>query len=105
MVVYEVNLKILASVFDDYVNWLSHHVRDMLKLDGFQRAKYLSEHPSREDDSIKLTVQYEVDTIANLQNYLDNHSKHMRDDGINKFPDQFSATRRIFEVKEEFLVK
>ena len=102
MVIYEVNLKIISPVFDDYITWLTPHVHEVLSFNGFKRARYLVENPNQEDGLTKLTVQYEVDTLENLQHYLDNYAKHMRDDGLKNFPEQFSVIRRIFVVEQEF---
>lgn len=102
MVVYEVNLKISNDAFVDYVAWLTPHVEEMLTFKGFKSAKYLNEERSDEDGFHKMTVQYMVDSMSNLDDYLENHSQRMRKDGTEKFPDKFSATRRFFEVTREF---
>lgn len=101
MIIYEVNLNIAATIFDSYLIWLTSHVRQMLHFDGFQSARYLSELSSEEGFK-KFTVQYEVDTLENLQHYLDYHANSMREEGVIKFSNQFSATRRIFEIQKIF---
>ncbi len=100
MIIYEVNLKILTSIFDDYMHWLIPHVKEMLTFKGFKNARYLAENPAQEENFTKITMQYEIESMDDLQHYFDNYAHHRREDGIRQFPDQFSATRRIFEVKK-----
>ena len=101
MIIYEVNLTINKDIFDNYKAWLIPHVKHMLTFPGFKQTTFFYEQlTSDENDSEKLTVQYEIDIMDNLTNYLENHAHHMREDGLKKFPKQFSATRRIFETGE-----
>ncbi|MFO1259432.1 MAG: DUF4286 family protein [Gammaproteobacteria bacterium] len=102
MVVYEVNLSIESDIFDDYMGWLTPHVEEMLTFKGFKSARYLSEQRAEENGFRKITVQYVLENMADLDHYLKNHSQRMREDGLRKFPDKFSATRRIFEITKEF---
>lgn len=102
MVIYEVNLRIKSDIYDDYMGWLTPHVEEMLTFKGFKSARYLSEQRAEEDGFRKITVQYVLENMADLDHYLENHSKRMRDDGLLKFPNQFSATRRFFEITKEF---
>jgi hypothetical protein len=102
MVIYEVNLKIQHDIFDQYMNWLTPHVTEMLTFRGFISAKYLREVRSPEDKLQHMTVQYTVEAMSDLDDYLDNHSRRMREDGLSKFPGKFSATRRFFEIEKEF---
>lgn len=98
MIIYEVNLTIDEHVFDRYYQWLLPHVEAMLKFDGFETATV----QRNEAAPHQLTVYYRIKTRDNLENYLQHHAHTMRDDGLKKFPNQFSANRRIFEVINEF---
>ncbi|MGQ4004707.1 DUF4286 family protein [Francisellaceae bacterium CB300] len=97
MVVYEVNLEVESGVFDAYNVWLLEHIEQMLKFDGFSGYN-LSINTEHQDGVKLLTVWYYLETMTALDDYLENHSKEMRDDGIKKFGDKFSASRRIFDV-------
>lgn len=102
MWIYEVNLKILTTIFDEYMAWLTPHVEEMLTFQGFQSARYLSEDPATDEDFTQLTVAYEVASLTDLEHYFAHHAQAMREDGMKRFPNQFSATRRIMEVKRDF---
>lgn len=63
----------------------------------------------QEDDKVneqeKLTVQYRIKSRQALDHYFTEHSVKMREEGIKRFKDQFSATRRLFEIEEVILNK
>lgn len=101
MVIYEVNLLVKGSIFIEYRAWLKEHMVEMVNFPGFISAE-LSDEISEESESRKMTARYELDSMESLDNYLTNHSQAMRQDGINRFGDNFSATRRIFEVSDLF---
>lgn len=98
MVIYEVNLTIKNEIFNDYYNWLVEHIEIMLQFRGFRKAEIAKEiiPPNNINDTTKLTVHYSIENESDLDHYLNNYASSMRDDGIKKFGDKFSATRRIF---------
>lgn len=101
MLIYEVNLSIEADIYNDYLVWLKAHVRDILKIQGFQEAKIFCENNLNDTSNKKsLVVQYSVTSKADLENYLANHAPKMRAEGIKKFGDRFSAARRVLELVE-----
>lgn len=98
MVIYEVNLTIKNEIFNDYYHWLVQHIEIMLRLPGFKKAEISKERLADTDtESTKLTVHYTLASEQALDDYLTNHSSTMRDEGINKFGDKFTAFRRILK--------
>ncbi|HAT8251802.1 TPA: DUF4286 family protein [Legionella pneumophila] len=101
MVVYEVNLSIDNEIYRDYKDWLDEHILEMLKFPGFLNATVM--HQSMDGDSSDnqkhLTVQYQLESTEDLQNYFEEHAPKMRGDGMNRFKGRFTATRRTFEVE------
>lgn len=97
MVIYEVNLVIKNEIFDDYYHWLIEHIEVMLQYPGFKEARIqrLVDHQA---ENHHLTICYSLASQADLDNYLTHHAPAMREDGIRRFGNQFSATRRVFEV-------
>lgn len=98
MVVYEVNLKVNKAIAAEFQDWLAIHVDEMLAIKGFEKAQCLLEEKTDEPDKVYWTTQYYLTDRASLQDYFDNHAAVMRQDGIDRFGDQFSAERRIFSV-------
>ena len=95
MVIYEVNLTVNNSIFHEYYEWLMHHIKDMLQFRGFQKAEVAKEI-TNEDDVTKLAVRYTLENEQALESYLNHHAQAMRQDGIQRFGNQFSASRRVF---------
>jgi hypothetical protein len=99
MVVYEVNLDINTEIFEQFKQWLVEHMKKMMTFKGFLEAKLLAEN-SDNSAKKKLTACYLLDSRKSLDDYLAQHAPVMRQDGIDTFGNQFSATRRIFDVAE-----
>lgn len=102
MIIYEVNLSINKSIFDDFLLWLKPHIDDILKIDGFKDAYVFQplalQTELEEETSHQLCVQYRVESFQHLEHYLQHHADKMREEGQKRFPEQFSATRRILKA-------
>lgn len=103
MVIYEVNLSIDEEIYAEYRVWLKAHVQQMVQFPGFIQACFFK--PEQEGDTAheKLTVQYQLESRDDLQTYFNEFASKMREDGINRFGNKFSAERRIFTVQEVIL--
>lgn len=99
MVIYEVNLTINRAVYSEFTLWLKEHVNEMLQFPGFIQASIFK--PEEEiSDQEKLTIQYQLESRADLERYFTDFAPRMREEGIKRFSDKFSASRGIFEVQE-----
>ena len=50
------------------------------------------------DGRAQLCAVYHLRSQSDLDNYLANHAAHMREDGIKRFGQKFSASRRVRTV-------
>lgn len=110
MLLYEVNLTVDEAVATEYSTWLREHIREMLKLDGFEAAAW----HTRSDDAEAMpppdaptgtrhwTVHYQVASRDALQTYFDTAAPRMRQDGTDRFADHVAIARRILEQKRTF---
>ena len=94
MIEYEVNLDVDTGIVDDYLGWLRLHVAKMLLLPGFTGAA-LYEAESEDPARRVFCVRYRLADRAALEVYFREHASHMRSDGLSRFGDRFSASRRI----------
>ncbi|MEO1573601.1 MAG: DUF4286 family protein [Pseudomonadota bacterium] len=97
-VIYEVNLAIAPARGDEFDAWLQDHVQAMLELPGFTGAQTLAVEPELNappDAPLRRTVQYRLTDRAALDRYFEQHAARMRADGVTRFGDDMSATRRI----------
>ncbi len=99
LVVYEVNLVVDAAAAVEFERWMADHIREMLEIDGFFRARWYRRQPEDEgspsSDDVHWTVQYDVYTREQLNRYFREDAARMRSDGLARFPDRFRASRRI----------
>ena len=105
MVIYEVNITINNEIYSEYYNWLVEHAKEMLTIEGFISAEILEQTDGDAKDKTVFTTLYKLNSMEDVQNYLQNHASRMRDLGMNAFPNQFTANRRVFAVKETFTAK
>lgn len=98
MIIYEVNIDVHPTICEAYKIWLATHVKHMVTFEGFIEAKILQDQTNPN----MITCIYAIDSQASLDNYLTHHAPAMRQDGINRFGNQFSIARRIFEVSHVY---
>ena len=101
-VIYEVNLDADAGIEAAFDTWLRDHVADMLQLPGFQAAEILSD-ASAPGGRVRRTVQYRLRDQAALDDYLRFHAPRMRQQGVERFGDRFTADRRVLAHREDFI--
>jgi len=99
MVIYEVNLTINRAIYSEFTLWLKEHVNEMLQFPGFIQASVFKLEEEISDQG-KLTIQYQLGSRADLDRYFTEFAPRMREEGIKRFNDKYSAERRIFEVQE-----
>lgn len=91
MLIYEVNLSVKSEVYVPFVQWLQEHIADMLELGVFTKAQLFKDS----DNPLSLTVHYWCQSKEELDFYFEQYANKMRQDGLEKFPQQFTATRRV----------
>jgi Protein of unknown function (DUF3667)/Domain of unknown function (DUF4286) len=92
--IYEVTLTIERDIIDSFDGWLANHVEEMLAIPGFISANVFA----LDDDGsghVKRVTQYFLDSEGDLDSYLADQATAMRQSAIDRFGEQFSATRRI----------
>ena len=96
--IYEVSLDVSPDILNEYDAWLEDHVAEMLTIPGFLSAEisHIDPQEDQRDDWPRLCVRYQVAGQEIFDDYLQNHAPRMRALGVEKFGDQFRASRRIF---------
>ena len=98
MILYEVRLEVDPAIAAEYREWLAGHVREIIALPGFVRADILRE--PRDSGRIGLCAQYWLVDRNALDNYLRDHAPRLRADAMRRFPDGFTAARRVLELDQ-----
>jgi len=102
-VLYEVNLEAEAGIEAPFDTWLRDHVADVLQFDGFLAAEVLDDDAEAPAGWVRRTVLYRLRNQAALDAYLQDHAPRMRQQGVEKFGDRYSARRRVLTHREEFI--
>lgn len=93
MIVYEVRIVVAPAIEAAWRAWLPGHVRELLALPGFLGAEWFEEYDA--GDSPCFVVQYRLADQAALDRYLAEDAPRLRADGIARFGEGFTATRRV----------
>ena len=99
-VIYEVNLSVDEALRPSFEPWLESHIRELLALDGFLSATW-SEREST-SGRVEYTCAYWLRDWPALERYLAVDAPRMRGDGVARFAEGFSATRRIHRVRGRY---
>lgn len=91
MVIYEVNLAIQPTVYQDFMLWMQGHLAEMMTLPGFMKATLYKDT----EDPHKVVVHYFLRSQGDLDRYLNEYAEQLREKTEAKFPDQFEARRRV----------
>lgn len=94
-VIYEVNLFVERDIEAEYRNWLVEHIADLLVLPGFIDARSFDVRQDDVSNCFALCVQYQLESQTALDDYLVQHAPRLRAEGIEKFGDRFTASRRV----------
>ncbi|MEM6639506.1 MAG: DUF4286 family protein [Pseudomonadota bacterium] len=100
-VIYEVNLTIAPERALEFDKFLQSHVDEMVALPGFISGDIAT--PDVPDTpalptSVKRTVQYRLENRAAYERYLTEHADRMRADGLRRFGDALSTSRRVLTI-------
>ena len=127
MTIYEVNLRVLNEIAEEFEAWLDQHIKDILKIDGFASAEWFEVEEDKEakqieeavrqavrlDESVPVdireaaaapvetkhySIQYRLLDRDSLDNYFTYHAEELRQDGLDRFGSKFAATRRIMKL-------
>ncbi len=94
--IYEVNLDLDAAIRDEYLGWLSAHMREICALPGFVGAHLWEvDAPAADSGRVSLCVQYTLRDAAALEAYLREHAPRLRAEGEARFGGRFRASRRV----------
>ena len=95
--IYEVNCMIPKSRRDEFLGWLELHVKQLLKIDGFEDATIscLQEDDRLPEAHSGFCVQYFLEDQSVFDRYLKEYAPAMRQDGLNRFGSELKIYRRL----------
>ncbi len=102
--IYEVTLSVDPQIVAAFDAWLAIHVTEMLEIPGFLKAETF-ELEDDEQGRARRVTHYYLASGEDLEQYFAGPANAMRQSGIDRFADQFEASRRVLrrinDVDEE----
>ncbi len=98
MILYNVTVKVDQNAESDWLKYMKKHIQDVLNTGCFTgyRMSRLLDQPENEDPTF--IIQYECESKAILNIYLEKHAPALRDEVNQLFKDRFVAFRTVMEV-------
>ena len=95
--IYEVNCMVPENRRDEFLAWLELHVKQLLKINGFEDATIssLQEDDRLPEAHIGFCVQYFLEDQQVFEQYLADYAPAMRTDGIKCFGEDLKIYRRL----------
>lgn len=101
-IIYEVNVFVQREIESAYRAWLVKHIAEILALPGFLDAQCFDVQQDAGTDTFAICMQYRLESQAALDDYLAQHAPRLRADGIEKFGNRFTASRRVLKNARQF---
>ena len=92
--IYEVTISIDREVIDQFDEWLTHHVEEMLQVSGIYRALVFEQEDDDQGRARRIAHYYFV-SDADLERYLSEQAEAMRQSVIDRFAGRFEASGRV----------
>lgn len=99
MIIYNVTVKVEASIADAWVKWmLEEHMPDLKSTGLFTEYRLCRLLEQDEAEGITFSAQYSCISLKEYNDYIDNHAQAMRNKAFDRFGAGFVAFRSVMEV-------
>jgi hypothetical protein len=99
MIIYNVTIKITWAIHNDWLQWMQQtHIPQVLATGCFVKNVFAQLLDIEEDEGPTYTSQYYANTYQDYEQYIDKYSNVLKQDGIDKWGNQFIAFRTVMQV-------
>ncbi len=99
MFVYNVTIKIQDSIKNEWLTWLKEeHIPEVIDTGCFKKATILQLLETDDTEGPTYTVQYQAESKAMYDHYIENFAGIMRQKSFGKWGDKFIAFRSVMQV-------
>lgn len=99
MLIYNVTVKVLPSIQEEWLNWLQQeHIPEVLATGCFREARICRLLDVDDTEGPTFSIQYQADTRADYDRYIEEHAAGMRQKSFDRWGDRFIAFRSLLEV-------
>jgi hypothetical protein len=99
MIIYNVTIKIIPVLADEWVQWMKkEHIPDMMATGCFTGCTFTRLLEIDETEGTTYCCQYFAETMDAYRKYMDQYSPELRKKGIGKWGDGAIAFRTLMEI-------
>jgi hypothetical protein len=99
MFIYNVTIKIDASIHDQWVSWMKEeHIPAVMNTGCFEKFVFVRILETDESEGPTYAVQYHALSRAQYNRYIELHAPRLRKEGIDRWGERFIAFRTLMEI-------
>ena len=99
MFVYNVTIKVKAQINQEWLEWLKEiHIPEVLQTGCFYNATILQLLEIDDTEGPTFAVQYNAESKAAYNQYMDKHAAALRQKSFDKWGDAFIAFRSFMQI-------
>ncbi len=96
MIIYNVTIKISAAAEDEWLHWMQHiHMKEVVATGCFDEYQFFQLIEPSDEEGNTYVAQYSTTDMERYMCYINKFAPAMRQEGYNKFGDQFIAFRSV----------
>lgn len=100
MIIYNVTIKVEPSIAAEWVGWMKQeHIAEVMATGLFLDYRLCRLLEQDEAEGLTYIVQYFCDSLEDYNTYISEHAPRLRDNGFQRFGNQFIAFRTVMEVE------
>ncbi len=94
MIIYQVRLVLKPEIEEDWLYWMrAVHIPDVIATGLIRNYQFLKE---RDSEELVYYAKYHFDSIEDYKQYESEFAPQLKQDVIERYPDQFTASRKLF---------
>lgn len=99
MFIYNVTIKLAASIHDDWLRWIQQeHIPEVIATGCFEKATLVRLLEVDDSDGPTYAVQYHAVSRAQYQRYISLYAEGLRQKSFDRWGNQFVAFRSLMQV-------
>jgi hypothetical protein len=98
MIIYNVTIKVEASIAADWLMWMKQeHIPDVMRTGCFSSFKIVRLLEIDDSEGPTYAIQYYAGSKDNYNRYIQTHSVKLRDKSFARWGERFMAFRSVME--------
>jgi hypothetical protein len=104
MIIYNVTVKVNASIHTEWLAWLKEaHIPDIINTGCFTQAVILQLLETEDTEGPTYAIQYHTASKELYNNYINNFATTMRQKAIERWGNSFIAFRTVMHIVGQYV--